>query len=427
MTHFVLCPFGTSGDVNPFIGLGIALRGRGHKVTVVANEQFRRSVEIGGLDFAPAGTRADYEEFVRHPLHWNPIRGVLPNLRMAAERIPDFYGQIARLADRSEIVLAACPSAFGARIAQEVLRVPLVTLCPSTILLPPISPTKSLEPGIRAVWSLAKVCIDRMLSTTVNRFRSKFGLTPVRRLWGAWCYSPQGIIGLWPKWFYPYSPSWPRPTILTGFIDYDGVPSAMAVEAHSGPPAAAPEKSADSRTIVFTVASGMTDRSRFFEAAVAACGILQCRGLLITAYPEQLPDSLPPNIEHVSFASFSALLPRMSAIVHHGGIGTSAQALKAGIPQLITPSAHDQFANAICLSHLGVARWLYRKRFDGRAIAATLSDVLDSESVAENCLKRAEQISAGDGLSTTCEHMETLARHPTDQLQVSESVEKVSP
>ena len=68
---------------------------------------------------------------------------------------------------------------------------------------------------------------------------------------------------------------------------------------------------------------------------------------LLTRYPEQLPPALPASVRHERYVPFSAILPRCAAIVHHGGIGTCAQALAAGIPQLVSPFGFDQPDNAV--------------------------------------------------------------------------------
>ena len=107
----------------------------------------------------------------------------------------------------------------------------------------------------------------------------------------------------------------------------------------------------DSRapTFVFstsTVGDAIMHGTAFFRAAAAACGLLRERGLLLTKYPHQIPADLPPGVRHVAFAPFRQLLPRCAAIVHHGGIGTTAAALTAATPQLVLPLAWDQPDNA---------------------------------------------------------------------------------
>ena len=81
------------------------------------------------------------------------------------------------------------------------------------------------------------------------------------------------------------------------------------------------------------------------------------RGILLTKYAAQVPDPLPPNVIRVGFAPFRKLFPRCAAVVHHGGIGTVAKALAAGVPQLVLPGAFDQTDNATRVKRLGAGDW----------------------------------------------------------------------
>jgi UDP:flavonoid glycosyltransferase YjiC (YdhE family) len=106
------------------------------------------------------------------------------------------------------------------------------------------------------------------------------------------------------------------------------------------------------------------------------------------------------------FVPFSRLFPRAAAVVHHGGIGTSAQGLAAGVPQLVMPLAHDQHDNAARLERLGVGRSLLPKKFRAPAVAARLDRLLRSQSVAEQCRAAADRICRDDPLPETCRLIE---------------------
>jgi rhamnosyltransferase subunit B len=112
---------------------------------------------------------------------------------------------------------------------------------------------------------------------------------------------------------------------------------------------------AGSPPIAFTLGTGMKHAADFFRTAVATCDTLGARGLLLTKYPDLIPASLPANVRHCAFAPFRELLPLCRAIVHHGGIGTTAAALEAGCPQLVLPLAWDQPDNAARVAKLGSA------------------------------------------------------------------------
>ena len=105
---------------------------------------------------------------------------------------------------------------------------------------------------------------------------------------------------------------------------------------------------------------------------------------------------------------FSQLLPHASALVHHGGIGSCAQAFAAGIPQLIMPMAYDQLDNATRVQQLGAGDFLREKRFKPDRVDKALGDLFDSSDVARQCKEFAESIAAAPGLTPACKALEKL-------------------
>ena len=119
----------------------------------------------------------------------------------------------------------------------------------------------------------------------------------------------------------------------------------------------------------------------FFEQSALACQKLGRRGILLTKFDEQIPKVLPADVIHVPYAPFSQLLPRCAAIVHHGGIGTTSQALRAGIPQVIVPLAHDQPDNASRVKKLGVGSIIPCTRYQAQSAENNLRFLLDSVTI----------------------------------------------
>jgi UDP:flavonoid glycosyltransferase YjiC (YdhE family) len=135
----------------------------------------------------------------------------------------------------------------------------------------------------------------------------------------------------------------------------------------------------------------MAQGAEFFVTALAACRRAGIRALFATKFPATLP-ALPPEILPVTYAPFSTLLPRCAAIVHHGGIGTTSQALAAGIPQLIRPFSHDQPDNAARVRRLGVGECLWPRDFTVENLAAALADSLGDEDRRKKCATFGEQL-----------------------------------
>jgi UDP:flavonoid glycosyltransferase YjiC (YdhE family) len=112
--------------------------------------------------------------------------------------------------------------------------------------------------------------------------------------------------------------------------------------------------------------------------------------LLIGSFEENRPDGEPSrDVLVVDRAPHQLLFPRASAIVLHGGIGTTGQALRSGRPVLVVPHGHDQFDNARRIAKLGVARTLHPKRYRAPRVARELARLLGDDHRA-----RAESVAA---------------------------------
>jgi rhamnosyltransferase subunit B len=413
--EIVLTALGSAGDVHPFVGLGARLQRRGHRVTVFSNPLFESLIRSSGLDFEPIGTAAQFDAVQRDPNLWHPLRGFGTVVRfgIVAAMRPVFAAIAARSAS-GNLVVGAHSLDFGARIAQEKLGVPVATIHLAPVVfrsaeLPPV-----LLPGLASVrlprWATrlsyrladAAIC-DRLLAPPVNAFRRELGLPPVRRLIDQWWYSPDRVLGLFPEWYAPAQSDWPPQTVLTGFPLWD------AGELAELRPEVRQWLDQGDRPVVFTPGSAMLYGHAFFKAAADACQRLGRRGLLLTRFAEQLPERLPGGVRHFDYVPFTQLLPHAAALVHHGGIGSSSQALAAGVPQLVMPMAHDQHDNAARLARLGVAQWLRPRAFRGPAVTRALKRLLSSDQVALRCREAARRLAAdGDPLERACDVIERL-------------------
>jgi UDP:flavonoid glycosyltransferase YjiC (YdhE family) len=159
---------------------------------------------------------------------------------------------------------------------------------------------------------------------------------------------------------------------------------------------------------VFTPGTSIRDGGRFLPESVAACGTLGCRGLLLTRFADQVPASLPRDVRHFDYLPFGRVLLRAAALVHFGGIGSSAQALAAGIPQLIVPTKNDQHENARRLEALGVAVVLQPRAYRAAAAVEALKYLLGEPAVASRCRMLAEKMRREQPLDETCRLLEEL-------------------
>lgn len=409
-THILLFPFGSHGDVHPFVGLALALQARGHLVTVVNNGHFRPLIEKAGLPFVEQGTAEEYLRATEHPDLWHPQRsfGYVFRTGISVAMRPQ-YDLVVDYARRGSVLAITSCLGFGVRIAGEKLGVPVVTihLQPAVLWSNHEPPTLAGVPDWPrwlkrfAYWAGERFIIDATVLPVVNPFRAEVGLPPMRQT-TRWWHSPDLVLGLFPDWFAPPQPDWPANTQLTGFPLWDeaGVtpvnPEIEQFLAEGDPP------------LVFTPGSSHRLAHEFFVAAADACQRLGRRGMLLSRFREQIPTALPPSIRHFDYVPFGQLLPRAAALVHHGGIGTISQGLRAGVPQLIMPLAHDQPDNAARVKKLGVGDWLKPAHFRGPAVADRLGNLLASPLVREACRRVAAHFDDGNPLAPACTAIEGL-------------------
>jgi rhamnosyltransferase subunit B len=424
--HAVLTPVGSAGDVNPFIVIGRELRRRGHAVTMIAAAVFAGVAARAGLEFVGVGTAEDYERATNNPDLWNAWRGPKVVFRELASQLRAGYAAIEQVYRPPETVLVGHTLSLSTRVFEDCHQVPALTmhLAPSLFrsqYRQPVSPAgtdisawpRPLKRGFW--WAIDRFAIDPLVAPALNRWRAELGLPPVSRVLGSWIHSPQRVIGLFPDWFGDPQRDWPAQLRLTGFAlsDKDCAPDGAA---RADDDALARFLAAGDPPVVVTPGSANQFARPFFEASVEAAGATGRRALLVTKYREHLPAPLPAHAHHASYADFATLFPRAAAVVHHGGIGTCAQALAAGVPQLIMPMGFDQPDNAARVTRLGVAEVVAPQTFRAARVATALRRLLSRADVAASCRRWRETIAMRPSVEQTADLIVAHHRAQTSRM-----------
>ncbi|MET0936081.1 MAG: glycosyltransferase [Luteibacter sp.] len=407
--HIVVATVGSQGDLFPFLAVGRELQARGHRVTVGAHAIHRDAVAEAGLDFVLASGIAEPDDkaaFAARAFH--PLKGPRFVVRdLAAADVAASYAALApACVDADAIVTSTL--AFAGQVLGETRRIAWLSavLSPAVFLSafdPPATGVAWLDRFLRAsprrgAW-VRRVgeTVTSPWTKAVRAFRQSLGLAPVSA-WGDPFHRGQhardGVLAM-------YSPLLGRPpqdapahTVVTGYCRYapagDVLPGALASFLDAG-----------DAPIVFTLGSAAVHAGEtFLRESIAASHALGRRAVLLTGSPEmraRLPADLGADVFAAEYASHGALFARAAAVVHHGGVGTTQEALRAGCAELVVPHGFDQPDNAARIARLGVGDVLPASRYRADRAAEKLRALLMDEGVASRAQRAAAVIRAESG------------------------------
>jgi rhamnosyltransferase subunit B len=405
MRVLLVC-MGSMGDTLPFVAVGRAMRARGHRVTLIGNGYFQKLIEREGLEFAASVTAEEYAEFLRNQEAWSGAQAIKGMGAVLLSQVRKVYDLVTERYCPGQTIVCAQGYAFGARIAQELHGIPL-----ATVHLQPMWFRSIYDPPGPGTWfprwflagidRLIDWSLDRGLGRKTNLIRSELGLPPAHRVMKVWWNSPQLVMGLFPAWFNPPQPDWPPNVLLPGFPILETSGESFDMTEVDGFLARSPP-------IVFTQSSVTVDAHRFFQVSIEVARRLGRRAILITPHVAQVPQPLPEGVRHFAYVPFEKLLPRSAAHVHHGGMGTIAHTLCAGVPQVTVPWVYDQTDNSQRLARLGVSACVSRERYRASHVVAKLGELLDSQAVAHRCADYAQRCRQTDALGLACQALERL-------------------
>jgi UDP:flavonoid glycosyltransferase YjiC (YdhE family) len=312
-------------------------------------------------------------------------------------------------------LLVGHPLTFAASMVAETKKLPW-----ASSLLAPIGFVSAYDPPVPApapwmewmrplgpLWHRAWFRLVRRSFRSWTRpcddLRAELGLPPRPYPLFEDQHAPGLVLALFSKVLGKPQRDWPAQTRVTGFPFFDQDPTAFSANElmaflDAGPP-----------PLVFTLGtSAVMDAGNFYSESIQAAQSLGKRAvLLIGNRPGNLPPGpLPDGILACGYAPHSELFPRAAAIVHQGGVGTTAQSLRAGKPMVVVPFAHDQFDNAARVRRLGVGRVLSRRRYWAARVALELRRFLDDPKIARQAEAIGRQVRAENGARVAADALE---------------------
>lgn len=408
----ILTSIGSLGDLHPFIAIGIELQRRGYTPILAVPADHVEKASAAGLQ---AVAVLPSFETIQQRMGLTAAEAVTrimadQNFLLDEVLIPWVATGARALDDIAYDVVAIVGSLFmfAAPIIAAKRRIPLISvvLQPMTMFSayrPPRTPDFRLLRGtpanrIERAWNrLIYAGMRRVLraryAATIDAVRAEHGLGSSG---DAILFDPGGVpvltLGCYSPAFGPLMPDAPPSARIVGFPIYDAESGVVGVSdprldafLAAGPP-----------PVVFTLGSlAVAAAGRFYENAALAVRQLGLRAVLLVGDQESLQSS--PDVHVAAYAPHSTLFPRCSAIVHHGGVGTTGQALRAGKPQLVVPHMGDQNDNARRIDDMGVGRTLKLKDFDPARAATAIAHLLADSKTRQTAMRSGEIERSMDG------------------------------
>jgi UDP:flavonoid glycosyltransferase YjiC (YdhE family) len=257
--------------------------------------------------------------------------------------------------------------------------------------------------------------ISRKWPQPVYDLRSELGLERGRNPLFDAKHSPDLVLALFSRVLGHEQLDWPQNTRITGFCFYDSDAGNASL-----PPHLEEFLAAGPAPLVFTLGSAaVMAAGRFYESGARAAERLGMRAvLLVGSDPRNRPrHPLPDSICVAEYAPYSALFPRAAVVIHQGGVGTTGQCLRAGVPMLIMPYSHDQPDNARRMRRLRVSRILQKRYFTPHRVVRKLRLLLDDPIYARRAKQIALRLKGEDGIKTACDALEALAKRKSGKIE----------
>ena len=415
---------GSRGDVQPYVALGLGLKDAGHEVLLVAPAAFEDLVLGRGLGFRPIAL--DPLESVRRQLEDRSA-----NLLRFARRSRDIFRQYIEGDLRAcleacrgaEAVVYSSVGFLGHRIAQE-LGLPKV----GAVYGPLLSPTRyfpsswapvlseelvlcrkdyrSLESPRRLYNRLSYVFSQQALWQSMRgpvngALRAEPGLSPYpfQGPFGELRRSREPILHGWSRHVLSHPPEWGDHLQVTGYWFLDRPrgwqpPAGLEDFLDSGP---APVSAG------FGSMSG-GDPEELTEMVLGALKSAGQRGVLLTGWGGVSNADLPDEVFKIEETPHDWLFPRVAAAVHHGGAGTTAASLRAGVPTVVVPFFADQSFWGARVAGLGVGPSpVPRRKLSAALLAGAIRRAVFDAGMRKRARLLGEKIRAEDGVGRAVE------------------------
>lgn len=419
--RIVINTFGTRGDVQPYIALGVGLKQAGHDVRLVSHAIFEDFIREYDLDFHPLSVDprqvlvsqaiADLGNNMFKIMRW-----MEENFKLALDEI---FIETLEGCRGADLMVNTGLSFAGWHVAEKL------DLPSLAAYLWPVTPSRYIPPtsgailpdwvpfrGMANYWSLkfSNQMFFSLLRKPVNECRQEILDLPPMTMKDYWPLdsvdgSPLMVYGYSPN-VIPKPPDWGEKQQISGywFLDsatgYQPEPQLQSFLSDGPPP-------------VYVGFGSMVDHEReeTVRMVVEALDMTGQRGILLGGWSAMSAEGLPDTILQMDSVPHDWLFPQMAAVVHHGGAGTTAAGLRAGVPGVVVPSFADQFFWGWRVHKMGVGpKAVPRQKLTTAGLAKAIGQAVGDEGMKNRAREIGEKIRAENGVQTAVKMIEAFAR-----------------
>lgn len=405
MLNILIYAMGTGGDIDPMLGVGREFKNRGHQVTVLSNDYFKQTIADAELDFVSVGTLEQYHK--GNSIDAWQIGNDTDNFEFYhAPAFEPAFNYIKNLENKPGTVLISLAEENGAAVAALQRKIPFIKFILSANAI-----FSAISPPAPQCWTITKKLPKFVIRFMLRTFRKHNSMRMYDSPTAAEYLATRERLGcplkfqkkssailqlcFFPEWYGMRPKDWPADIKLLGF-HLANRPNLslrremdLLFERIESP-------------IVFTSGTGVKDVTEVFREGRKICELLQIPGLFVGGDAGKNLLDGSDLCTHMSYIDFEYALPKSRAIIHHGGVGTTAQAIRAGIPQLIRPIKYDQPDNANRISKLGLGAYVLPEFFTAEIVAPILSSLMTQAQSNTALKKYSADVKGSNAINEAC-------------------------
>jgi len=415
MAKIVLATMGSLGDLHPKLALALELKRRGHRPVISTWAGYEEKVIGLGLEFSPLRPNIDPNDREMNKRAMDARNGPEVVIKeVIFPSLPDMYQDLSAACQDADLMITGEIVYAAASLAETSgIRWISTSLAPMTMF-------SAYDPNVYSAFEWIEYLrpmppffhrvMFQMMQLSIRHwyepykdFRRSLGLSEDHEPIFRDKFSKDLHLAMFSKALGKPQPDWPFGSLQSGFCFFDESESGamdedLAAFLDAGEP-----------PIVFTLGSAaVMDAGDFYDESAKAARLLGRRALLLYGRENAVPNGLSEDIAAFDYAPYSQVFSRAACVVHQGGVGTTAQVLRAGVPHLIMPYSHDQPDNAARCRRAGVAEMIGRKQYRASTAAEAIGKILKDPKYLENAVQLRRIVAIENGTITACDAIEYI-------------------